>query len=136
MPEPIFKSHEQVISDAMNDPAFKKAYLLLAPLHQVIREIVNLRHFRGLTQAELAKKTGTHQSRISKIETGEHDVQISTLSAIAYALDADIEIHMVPRLTEEFFNTVLEESALPETPIPIAIAQDTSRMEEVAFTVC
>ena len=41
--------------------------------------IQELRHDMGMTQEQLAEKTGTKKSFISRIENGHSDIQLSTL---------------------------------------------------------
>jgi transcriptional regulator with XRE-family HTH domain len=131
MPDAVYRSHREVLAEARKEPEFEKAYGRLGPLHQIIRDIVNLRSEKRLTQAELAKKAGTHQSRISKIESGEHDIQLSTLSALAAALDADLEVRLVSRQPDVFYATVLRECAQREelSPTTVAITEDKVVMQ-------
>ena len=59
----------------------------LEPLYLQIR---NLRKNLGMSQQELAKKTGyTSRSSIAKIENGEVDLPISKIALIAKALDTN-----------------------------------------------
>lgn len=53
------------------------------------------REQKGLSQRELSALAGVPQSHISKIENGGVDLRISSLSAIARALD--LELTLVPR---------------------------------------
>jgi transcriptional regulator with XRE-family HTH domain len=50
---------------------------------------------KALSQRELGERTGVPQSHISKIEQGAVDLRVSSLRAIANALD--LEIALVPR---------------------------------------
>jgi DNA-binding XRE family transcriptional regulator len=50
---------------------------------------LRLRH--GLSQAQLAKRVGTSQSRLSRIEAGMDDPRLSTLEKLAAALGEPIE---------------------------------------------
>ncbi len=52
--------------------------------------IKDLREERGLSQAEFAKKLGTAQSSIARIENGEQNLSTSTLSRISEVLNRDI----------------------------------------------
>lgn len=52
--------------------------------------ITRLREDRGMTQAELATKTGTTQSVIARIEKGEQNLSAMTLAKISKALDREI----------------------------------------------
>lgn len=53
------------------------------------------RAVKHLSQRELGERTGVPQSHISKIEKGAVDLRLSSLRAIANALD--LEIALVPR---------------------------------------
>lgn len=77
----------------LEDPEFVAAANELEPGYQIAR----LRIQHGLTQAELAKMIGTHQPSIARLENGSSMPSLSFLERIADALDARIELHVVPR---------------------------------------
>lgn len=52
------------------DPAFKCEYDRLAPRYAVISEMIATRIKKGVTQKELAKRVGTTQSSIARLEGG------------------------------------------------------------------
>lgn len=54
--------------------------------------IAELRRVKGLTQEQLAEKTGFTQSNIWRVETGKYSVGIDILAKLAEALDASVEI--------------------------------------------
>jgi DNA-binding XRE family transcriptional regulator len=56
----------------------------------VSEKIRSRRTHAGLTQAELAKKTGLPQSHISRLETGAHSPSRVTLAKIAAALECPL----------------------------------------------
>ena len=56
------------------------------------RRIAELRKAKGLTQAQLAEKTGFSQSNIGRIETGRYSVGLDVLASIAEALGATVEL--------------------------------------------
>ena len=49
-----------------------------------------MRTNRGLTQAQAALTAGLSQGQWSKLESGTHDPQLTTLLRIQHALDADV----------------------------------------------
>jgi transcriptional regulator with XRE-family HTH domain len=63
------------------------------------KQILALRTRRGLTQAELAERTGMRQCTISAIECAvrQNNVTVQTLRRLAKALDADLEIKLVEK---------------------------------------
>lgn len=83
------------------DEEYLQAERQIAPYYDLAKEVIICRLNKKLTQDELAKIAGTHQSRISKIESGEHDVRMSTLIQIADALDSQIKIMFLP--IEKYF---------------------------------
>jgi len=137
MPGAVSKTHKEIVAEARKRPEYDREYRRLAPLHQVMRDIVNLRYEKGLTQAELAKKARTHQSRISKIESGEQDIQLSTLSALAEALDADLEVHLVSRQPAAFYIKALEECTkrLEDVAVDIVFTEEEVGMQAFALPV-
>lgn len=108
-----YVDHDKLLSRLSESPPLQRAYRLAAPRFAIIRDIINLRHAHGLTQGDLAKRTGTHQSRISKVESGEHDIRLATLVQIADALDADVEICLVPRSTSTLFSRLFVQRLSP-----------------------
>ena len=104
-------SHDEAKQKAMKDPEYKRAYRLLKPRYDIVRNMIQLRRQIGLTQKELAKHAGTHQSRISKIESAELDVRLSTMIQIADALNADVRIELVPRKTVEYMKPIFSMNA-------------------------
>lgn len=53
------------------------------------------RENKGLSQRELGARSGVPQSHISKIESNAVDLRLSSLAALAHALD--LELAMIPR---------------------------------------
>ena len=99
------------------NPDFIKAKRQNRPYNDLVVEVINRRVELGLSQKELAEKAGTHQSRISKIESAELDVRLSTLIDIAEALETELIITLLP--IEEpttyipLFHTKLETQNVP-----------------------
>jgi len=76
------------------DPEFVAASNELEPGYQIAR----LRIQRGLTQQQLAEMVGTRQPSIARLENGSSVPSLSFLDRIATALDARIELHIVPKI--------------------------------------
>jgi DNA-binding XRE family transcriptional regulator len=80
-------------AEQLRDSEFIAAANELEPGYQVAR----LRIQRGLTQAQLAEMVGTRQPSIARLENGSSVPSLSFLDRIATALDARIELRVVPR---------------------------------------
>lgn len=61
-----------------------------AEMHNLARTITEKREMAGLTYAELARRTGTAQSTIMRIETEQIQPKVETVVAIARELDIPV----------------------------------------------
>jgi len=57
------------------------------------RRIAELRTNRGLTQQDLADRTGILRNNISRIEAGKFDTKVDTIGKITEALGCNLEIN-------------------------------------------
>ena len=82
---------------ALARPDVKKAYKDLAAEFSFLDEVLKARAESGLTQAEVAKRVGTTQSAIARLESpeGKHSPSISTLQRYARALGYRVEVRFV-----------------------------------------
>lgn len=75
------------------NPEFVAAAEKLEPGYQIAR----LRILRGLTQAQLADLVGTRQPSIARLENGSSQPSITFLQKVAAALEASVEVKLVPQ---------------------------------------
>jgi transcriptional regulator with XRE-family HTH domain len=68
---------------------------MIAGITEIAASIKEARRAQALTQEALGRRVGLPQSHISKIEAGAVDLQLSSLSEIARALN--LEVKLVPR---------------------------------------
>lgn len=64
-------------------------------IEEIAETLKTARENKGLSQRALGKKAGVLQAQISKFENGEVDLRLSSLIALARALD--LELTLVPR---------------------------------------
>ncbi|WP_281680202.1 helix-turn-helix domain-containing protein [Synergistes jonesii] len=65
--------------------------------YEIIQSLVDARKANGLTQKQLAEKTGITQSDISKLENGGANPSLRTLRRLAAALGMRVKIEFVAR---------------------------------------
>ncbi|MBU0457991.1 helix-turn-helix domain-containing protein [Patescibacteria group bacterium] len=70
----------------------RKAYDKLAPEFTIAQTVIEHRIKEGLTQSELAKKVGTRQSAISRLESGNYNPSINFLEKVAKALNLNLTV--------------------------------------------
>ena len=84
-----------VIQDELKkDPEFKKMWEESRMEYKLLAEL-EIRKKKGLSQSELAEKSGNKQQVISRIENKENSPTLKTICSILDVLDYDIQL--VPR---------------------------------------
>jgi len=91
------KTYKQLKRELLKDKKIKYAYEKLGPEFAVIEMIIKKRIERGLTQKELARKIGTKQSAISRLESGTYNPSISFLQKVGEALGAKLKISLTEK---------------------------------------
>lgn len=110
--------YELDLEERLADPGFARAYDELEPEFQITRQIILLRNHMNMTQTELAKRAGTRQPNIARIESKGQIATLRLLSRVAKALDARLEIKLVPvkRARAVGANRSVEKTALKAGP--------------------
>ena len=85
-------SLDDIIKEQMNDPEFAEAWAETELEDQIKRNLFQARIDAGLTQKELAEKSGVRQSNISRIENGTAIPTLQTLNAIAKGTGKKLKI--------------------------------------------
>lgn len=80
----------------LKDPAYRKAYADLAPEFETAAAVIRARALAGLTQEALARKTGTSQAAIARLEGGRIAPNLRTLRRIAAATGTRLRFDFVP----------------------------------------
>ena len=80
----------------LSDPQAQAEYQRLGPIYAVVGEMVDARQSAGLTQAELARRMGTSQSVIARLESARHMPTFDLISRYAQALGQRVEVRLAP----------------------------------------
>jgi len=81
-----------VIKEHLKDPEFKRLYDEYGRQLEISYQILQLRKKEKMSQAKLAKKIGTTQSNVARIESGKQNFTIELLDKIARAFNAELKI--------------------------------------------
>lgn len=84
-----FQDH---LKELMKNPEFRKEWEESEVEYQLGRKLIEARLKRNLSQRELAKKVGTSQAAISRIESMDANPSISLLKRISKALGGKLQI--------------------------------------------
>lgn len=84
-------------ADLMKDPGFRREYEKLQPEFEIARAIIDARIKRKMTQSQIAKRAGTAQAVISRLEGASGKPSLSLVQRVADALGLKVELKLVPR---------------------------------------
>lgn len=76
----------------MKDPEFRREYEKLRPEFEIASQMIAARIRKKISQQELAKRVGTGQAVISRLEGMNARPSISLLTRVAQALGTKIQI--------------------------------------------
>src|SRR5246500_2512758 len=81
----------------MKEPKYRKAYAALEEEFVLASAVIDVRNRAGLTQAELARKMGTTQPVVARLESGGSRPSMRTLERLADATGSRLLISFQPR---------------------------------------
>jgi predicted transcriptional regulator len=88
------KNFKDIKKEILLDLETKKEYKALELETSIAKQIIKKRLELKMTQSDLAKKTGTKQSAISRLESGTYNPSVAFLNQIACALNSKLKIQI------------------------------------------
>lgn len=85
---------DDLLKEQLKDSKFREGYYEEQARLENAVAVLKAREAAGLTQRDLAKKSGVPQSTIARIEKGAN-TSLSTMCKIAFALDKQVKISLV-----------------------------------------
>jgi ribosome-binding protein aMBF1 (putative translation factor) len=86
------RSAAEIRDEALRDPEVSAEYERTAFAHAVATRVIRYRVEHELSQSALARQLGMHQPAIARLEAGDHEPSLTTLSRLARGLG--IEFHI------------------------------------------
>ena len=80
----------------MADPKFRKEYAAADAEYRVAEALIRARTRAQLTQAQVAKRIGTTQSAVARLESGRTSPSVATLRRYADATGSRLIIDIAP----------------------------------------
>ena len=84
--------YRDALQEEMKDPTFKKVWDEFNLHYELASLLIRLRAEAGLSQADLAKRVGTTQSAIARMESGKVIPRLESLQKIARSCGKALEI--------------------------------------------
>ncbi len=89
-------SFEEFLEDQLRDPEFRAHWERTALARAVANQVIGYRIDHGLSQSALARRLGVSQPVVGRLELGEHEPKIATLSKLARELGLRFTIDIHP----------------------------------------
>ena len=86
---------DEYIDAQLNDPEFAQAWTDSEDEYNFRLALIDARQNCGMTQADLARKTGMKQNAISRIETGDTNPTLGTLHRLARGMGKRLKVEFV-----------------------------------------
>lgn len=83
---------EDLEKELLTDEATKKEFDKLAPRFAVISELIKARIKYNMTQADVARKVGTKQSAIARLESGNINPSLEFLQRVAQVMGLSVHL--------------------------------------------
>ena len=87
---------DEFLNESLQNPEVKREYDALETEFSLIRTLLDARKAAGMTQKDLAAKTGIRQGDISKFERGRGNPSLKTLERLAEGLGMQCRVVFVP----------------------------------------
>ena len=95
MTKNIKNDFEQYLKKQLKDPEFKQLFDEYDKQLEIAYQILQLRKKKKVSQSQLAKKIGTTQSNVARMEAGKQNFSTDMLVKVASALGKTLEIKFV-----------------------------------------
>ena len=85
-------NYDEFEAELLKKPEIRKEYEALKPKYDMVRILIKRRSKLGMSQTELARRIGTRQPAISRLEKGDYNTTLSTLFRVTEELGLDISL--------------------------------------------
>jgi len=86
---------QEYLAEQLKNPEFKRHYDEYGRQLEIAYQILQLRKKKKMTQAELAKRIGTKQSNVARMEAGNQNFTIDILQRIASVLGRNLKVEFI-----------------------------------------
>ncbi len=83
---------QEMLAKDLKNPVFKRYYDEFGKQLEISYALLQMRKRAKMSQARLAKKIGTTQSNVARMEAGNQNFTIAMLTRIAEAFGKDLDI--------------------------------------------
>jgi DNA-binding XRE family transcriptional regulator len=90
------RTASQIAAEELADPKIRREHERTALAHAVAMRMIGYRIDHGRSQTGLARLLGTHQPAIARLDAGDREPSLATLSRLARVLGIEFHIDITP----------------------------------------
>jgi DNA-binding XRE family transcriptional regulator len=83
---------EKMLAEDLKNPEFKRYYDEFGKQLEISYRLLQMRKRARMSQGQLAKRIGTTQSNVARMEAGNQNFTVSMLTRIAAAFGKDLDV--------------------------------------------
>ena len=87
---------DDFVKEQLKDPVLRAEYDALEPEFAIMQAMIDSRKASGMTQKQLAEKTGINQADISRLERGSANPSLRTLQRLARGMGMRLKLEFEP----------------------------------------
>jgi len=84
------------IQKLLSDEEGRKLYFREDLIFEITEEICKVMEEKGISKAELSRLAGVSKSNITQLLSGDHNMRLTTVADLLYALDSKMAVSAVP----------------------------------------
>jgi len=97
---------DNFIRELLSDREGQKLYFREDLIFEVTEAICKVMQEKGISKAELSRIAGVSKSNITQLLSGDHNMRLTTIADLLFALDARLEVAATP--IESELNSILD----------------------------
>jgi len=118
---------ETFIQKLMSDEEGRKLYFREDLIFEVTETISQAMEEKGVNKAELSRLAGVTKSNITQLLSGDHNMRLTTVADLLYALDSKMAVSAVPL----DIDSILESTTFNQWAPAVDIAIKQSEYREI-----
>jgi len=84
------------VEKLMSDDEGRKLYFREDLIFEITESICKVMAEKDISKAELARRAGVSKSNITQLLSGDHNMRLTTVADLLYALDSKLEVTPIP----------------------------------------
>jgi len=96
MKDGVHNMAKTFVEKLMSDDEGRKLYFREDLIFEITESICKVMAEKDISKAELARRAGVSKSNITQLLSGDHNMRLTTVADLLYALDSKLEVTPIP----------------------------------------